>query len=257
MVKDSGRTYDVQCKARNPSVAIRMPYEVFQFFAGSWTRLVVDSGRSYFLFLHVKQKIDIVGARRLLDTIRPLIHTKLTMSERLETDDWDAQLKEIGYGPGRVSPEKLRQMTLSRTTESLYMELESIKRASELSGSPQVVGCHITGNRRHGIEHYVYSAAERAAKAHSGANPLIVSVNLYQEVDMSEYMNGPSVRAGYEAWSQKFFSRHPGVAMLILSANYDRYLPVGGANIALGTKYLLVESQHWDDVLPHLGIGMS
>lgn len=255
MVKDGDRTYDVQCKARNPSVATSMPYEVFQFFAGSWARMVADSGRSYFLFLHVKQKMDLAGARRLLDTIRTLIHTKLTIPERLESTDWSIQLEEMGYGPGMVSPEELRAKSISRAEESLYIESELIKPASALSESPHIAGCHITGSRRHGLEHYVFSTAERAAKAHSGKNPLIVSVNLYQKVDMSNYMNGPSVYPLYEAWIEKFFSKYLGVALLILSANYDRYLLVDGIGAALGTKYFIVESQHWENVLPHLGIG--
>lgn len=257
VVKDGGRTYDVQCKARNPSVATTMPYEVFQFFAGSWARLVVDSGRSYFLFLHLKQKLDVVGARRLLDKIRMLIHIKLTIPARLESDDWDIKLEEMGYGRGKVTLEELKTKTISEAEESLYMEYELIERASGLSNSPQVVGCHITGSREHGLEHYVFTTAERAARAHSGKNPLIVSINLYQEVDMSKYMNGPKIGPAYQSWSEKFFWRYPHVALLILSANYDQYLLVDGVGAALATKYLIVESQHWENILPRLGIGQS
>lgn len=164
-----------------------MPYDVFQFFAGSWARLVEDSGRSYFLFLNLKQRIDGAGVRRLLDTIRPLVRTILAIPTRLESDDWDVQLVELGYGPGKLSPEEVRGISLSRANESLYMDLELLRPASVLSSSPHVVGCHITGSRGYELEQYVFSTAERAARAHSGSNPLIVSVNLYQEVDMNEY----------------------------------------------------------------------
>ena len=256
-IRDGNRIYDVQCKARNPSIATCLPYDVFQFLGGSWVRLVKDSGRSYFLFLNVKQKIDKTGANRLLDRVRPLVQTSLTTSGRLESDDWDIQLIEVGYGPGKVSPEKLREMALTEAERTLYTELELITAASKSSGSPYIAGFHVVGDKRHGIEHYVYSTAELAAKSHVGNNPLIISVNLYQEVDMNVYMNGPSVSAGYEVWKKRFFLKYPKVTMLILSANYDRYLPTDGVNFALGTKYLLEESPYWNDVLLHLGIPAS
>lgn len=250
VVDDGQRTYDVQCKARNPSVATNMPYDVYHYFAGAWARLVKDSERSYHLFLDVKRRTDQTGVNRLLDTIQSLLGSEVTVSGRLETDDWGIELMEMGYGPGQVTPKTLREMALLRADKSLYTDMELLRPASMLHSSPHVVSCHITGDRRHGMEHYVYSAAELAAKSHSGSNPLIVSVNLYQEADMSAYMNGPSVKAGYETWRERFFSRYPRVAMLILSSNYERYLPLGGPRAALGTKYLLVESPHWDGVLP-------
>jgi len=219
--------------------------------------LVEDSGFSYFLFLNVKQKIDMNGAYRLLDSIRPLVRTKLTTSGRLESDDWDVQIMEIGYGPGKASPDKLREMALLEADRALYTEFELIRPISKLSSLPHIAGFYAFGDSRHRIEHYVYSAAELAAKSHTGSNPLIISVNLYQETDMNVYMNGPSVSAGYEAWKVKFFSRYPNVAMLMLSANYDRYLPIDDIHFALGTKYLVVESPYWEGVLLNLGVPES
>ena len=50
IVRDGRLSYDVQCKALNPSEATDLPYDVFQFLAGVFARLVEESGRSYFLF---------------------------------------------------------------------------------------------------------------------------------------------------------------------------------------------------------------
>jgi len=231
-----------------------MPYDVFQFFACSLARLVADSGHSYFLFLVVKQKIDIAKARRLLDTIQAHVRTKLTISTQLEPDDWSIQLREIGYGPGMITPEEGRKMSHSQIGGPLYTELELIRPASKLSRSPHFVGCHIAGSKGRGLEHYVFSTAERVAKAHSGDSPLIVSISLYQETDMSKYMNGPRVSPVYEAWKKRFFSINPRVAMLLISANFDRYLPIDSTRIVLGTKYLVEESPYWDNVLLRFGV---
>lgn len=254
IVEDGPNVYDIQCKSRNPSTATDMPYDVFQFFACSWVRLVKDSGHNYFLFLVVKKKIDMAKARRLLHTLQALIRTKLAVSTHLESDDWSIQLREIGYGPGMITPEEQTNMAHSQSGDPLYIELELIRPASKISRSPHFVGCYITGGKGPGLEHYVFSAAERAARAHIGDNPLIVSVNLYQETDMFKYMNGSRVKPLYDEWKERFFSNNRRVAMLLMSANYDRYLPIDDTRIVLGTKYLVEESPYWDKVLLCLGI---
>ena len=116
-----------------------MPYDVFQFFACSWARLVANSGQSYFLYLVVKQKIDMAKARCLLYTIQSFVRTKLAVSAQLENDDWSIQLREIGYGPGMLTPEEGRRMSHSQTGNPLYTELELIRPASKLSHSPHFV----------------------------------------------------------------------------------------------------------------------
>lgn len=254
LVKDGKTIYDVQCKARNPSVATSLPYDVFQYIAGSWVRLVEESRRSYFLYIIVKQKIDLDGANRLLDKVRSLLRTDLTTSGRLESEDCDIQIIEIGYGEGRLPPQKLREKALQETQNALYTEFELIKPASQSRRLPHVAGFHVVGNKRHLIEHYVYSTTELAAKSHIGSNPLIISVNLYHEVDMNVYMNGPSVVSGFKAWTEQFFKKYPNVAMVMLSANYDRYLPIDGVNFAVSAKYLLLESPTWDNVLLKFGV---
>ena len=37
--------------------------------------------------------------------------------------------------------------------------------------------------------------------------------------------------------------------MLLISSNYDKYIETGDGHFALAKKYLIVESQHWDNVL--------
>ena len=100
----------------------------------------------------------------------------------------------------------------------------------------------------------MFSAAQSAATDHTGDNPLIVSVSAYQETDMSLYLNGPSVGQVFRDWTARFFAGHPQAALLLISANYERYLELEDGDRALGTKYLVVESPQWDAVLPHLGV---
>jgi len=37
--------------------------------------------------------------------------------------------------------------------------------------------------------------------------------------------------------------------MLLISSNYDRYIETDDSHFALAKKYLVVESQYWDNVL--------
>lgn len=254
IVRDGDLSYDVQCKALNPSEATDLPYDLFQFLAGVFARLVEESGRSYFLFLHLKKKLDVKAAYSLCGELRELVTPGLTTSGRFESDIWQVQLVELGYGPGEVTVETARQMALNSPGDPLYIEVADLSATGASDSAPRVSGCFVSGERRRGLEHFVFSEAQSAAADHTGDNPLIVSVSAYQETDMSAYLNGPSVGQVFRDWTARFFARHPQTALLLISANYQRYLELEGGDTALGTKYLVVESPQWEAVLPHLGV---
>lgn len=250
-VQDGARVFDVQCKSRNPSTSTNMPYDLFQYFAGSFARLVEDAGRSHFLYLHLKRRVDTKDVTKLLNSVRSLIKSGLVTPDWMKSSDWDIRLLEVGYGAGMTRPDDLQRLALEAQGGPLYFEIENLD--PRHSGTTLTMGCHINGKRGPGLERYVFNMAEGAAKSYRGNNPLIISVNLYQETDMTEYMNSPRVGPIYIQWTHQFFSRHRNVALLIISSNYDRYFQVDEDKVALATKYLVVESQHWDGVLSNLG----
>ncbi len=254
IVHDRDRAYAIQCKATNPSNSADLSYDLFQFLGGSWARLVQDTARSLFLSLNVKKRLDEDSVKRLITQVGRLVTHDLMVAGHLETNGWDVQVSEIGYGPGKVTPDGLKRAILTDEREPLYSELEEIKPRSAVWPFPQVAGCHITGRRRGGLERQVFSAASHAANEYRGQRPLIVSVNLYQETDMFEYLNGPRVAPLWLSWQDSFFRDYPKVAMLLVSSNCDRYSQVGPVSFALATKYLVVESPRWEGVLPAMGL---
>ncbi len=70
VVKTPQHSFGVQCKSEDPSAAKQMPYDVFQYFAGSYQCAVEDSGRSYHLSLHLTGRIDKEFANRIAGAIR-------------------------------------------------------------------------------------------------------------------------------------------------------------------------------------------
>lgn len=248
VVEGKKEVFDIQCKARNPSNSTDFPYDLYLYFTGRWARLVCDTGTSYFLFLNVKQKIDKLEVDRLLETIGDCLKNNTQYLKGSNNKYWDFKLSEIGYGKNQMTPEGIKNNRPWNSQDPLYSDLELLRPAAS-STPPLVSGCHILGHRKLSLEDYVFRTAESAAKTHDGKNPLIISVNLYQEVDMSAYMNGPNIAKKYYSWCKDFFSANRNVAMLLISSNYDRYMEIDNTHIALGKKYLAVESQHWDNVL--------
>ncbi|MFC2017698.1 hypothetical protein ACFLTQ_00130 [Chloroflexota bacterium] len=251
IVKDGNKTYDVQCKARNPSAAYALPYEAFLYFAGRWARLVSDSGMSYSLILKLRKKVNQSRIDQLLDSLALLLSENSIPSRNTKNDFWDAEILEIGYGSEQTAPESLADLTLSRSGVMLYSDMELLRPRSE-NIPPLVSDCRIIVPRRPEIEDHIFSTAEHAAAAHSGVNPLIISVNLYQEMDISEYLNSPKVVPRYYSWCSRFFSKYPSVAMLLFSTGYDKYFQRDEPHFALGKKYLVVESPNFENVLPNV-----
>ncbi len=251
IVKDGDNTYDVQCKARNPSAAYALPYEVFLYFAGRWARLVFDLGVSFSLFLKLKKRVNCPRIDQLLDSVAPLLSVKSTAPRKTRNDFWDAEVLEIGYGTEQTSPESLTDLTLSRSGAILYSDMELLRPGTE-SIPPLISDCRIVGSDQGVIEDHIFTTADKAASAHTGTNPLIISVNLYHEVDIFEYLNSPKVAPQYYSWCRRFFSRYPRVALLLLSTGYDRYFQRDEIHFELRKNYLAVESPNFDNVLPNL-----
>jgi hypothetical protein len=248
VIEGGNQIYDIQCKARNPSTSTDLSYDRYLYFAGRWARLVADSGKSYFLFLSIRQKIEILEIDRLLEIVSNRLKNNNGHLTGIKDKFWEVDLFEIGRGDGQTPPEELRNITSRKALHPLYTDLELLRPATR-SSPPLVSGCYISGHRSLNLSDYVFSTAESAARAHDGRNPLIISINLYQEMDMSEYLNGQDVSRKYYTWCKDFFSKNRNVAMLLISSNYDRYIETGDGHFALAKKYLIVESQHWDNVL--------
>jgi hypothetical protein len=247
LVKDANQIYDIQCKARSPSDSSGLSYDLYLYFAGRWARMVMDSGRSYFLFLIIKQKMETFEVDQLAEVIQNQINSRVN-PVKSKSRFWEIQLFELGYDKGQTPPQDIKNVTRSIRFDPLYSDIENLRPATSTT-PPIVAGCHIFGHRGIELEDYVFSTAEKAARQHDNKNPLVISVNLYQEVDMSEYMRRPNVSRKYKTWNTKFFSDYRNVHMLLLSSNYDKYFEMGFDKFAVATKYFATESQYWDNVL--------
>jgi hypothetical protein len=244
VVEGGNQIYDIQCKARNPSNSTDLSYDRYLYFIGRWARLVSDSKKSYCLFLNIKQKMKTPEIDNLLEILSNLIVDKTLKTSISKNKFWEIKLVEIGHVEGQTPLEELRNTMPWKPETVLYSDLE------RLSGCPpQASVCFIFGHRKLSPADYVFSAAEKAAREHDGKNPLIVSVSVYQEIDMGDYLNGPSMFRKYNQWRKDFFSQNRNVAMLLFSSNYDRYVEPSDDHVALAKKYLAVESDFWENVL--------
>ena len=80
VASDSGRTYGVQCKARNPSVATNLTYEVFQFLAGRFGKDSKELEKT-----HVKISTNMMSGYR--DSV-VFVGKKLTKRQKDAIWDW-------------------------------------------------------------------------------------------------------------------------------------------------------------------------
>ena len=229
IVHDGLRRFDVQCKAMNPSASSEFPYDLFQYFAGAYARLIQDSRRSYSLYLNLKQRVDADGVRRLLSDVSKLIRSGVILGGVYQKPAWDIYLVEYGLGQGTESARTAWQLSGVSQGEPLYFEVAEVGPDIGHPGLTQIATCYVFGQKRRGLEEFVFKTANEAAQAHRGDRPLIISLAVYQDTDMGAYLNGPRVGEIYREWLDRFFEAHRGTAMLMISSNYTRYLRVGGA----------------------------
>lgn len=198
--------------------------------------------------------MNAIRVERLLDSLKVVVQKVPSEQVVKETADWHIRLSEIGNNPGNVTPGNIHQSMLQFAEKLLYTDMQLIKPDLSPWKPSHIAVCHIIGENRYSLAHYVFSMAEAAAREHDRKNPLIVSVELYQELDMSEYFNKPIVNGEFEEWKKRFFSKYHQVAALMFSSYFQRYFSTGPDKASCATKYLFVESPHWDDVLRHFGV---
>ena len=259
MVRTPQREFAVQCKSEDPSRAKQLPYDLFQYFAGIYQRLVEDSGKSYSLTLQLKKKIDMEELNGIRNRIKGLIRNRLTVPYAWKTPCADIELSEIGSEMGAQTVEQLRRQALGIKSDPLYHEFVPVGDDSPLGLNRRGSILFIFGRRSNELYEAIRSAVGRSVAEASTKLPLIVAVHVYQDVDLSEFWNRQTTQQWFRPWTDQFFKQNPNVAMIFLSSNYELYLPRRVNDTQAAVKYVrkgfVLESPEWDHRdLEQLGI---
>ena len=240
--------FAVQCKSEDPTARGQMPYDSFQYFAGAFQRVVEDSGKSYHLSLQLKKRLDERQLDRILTRVSRMVRRGVVTPTPWRTADTDLELLEIGSGRGVFSLDAVKRRVLARPGAPLYQEL-----APRGIGGPasthRLSSLFISGKRDKELHVVIGAAAENAVKRSTTDLPLIVAVHLYHEVDFREYPSRPIVKHEFIPWTDRFFSVHPNLAMIMVTSNYELYVPVDLGDSS-GVKHAragwVLESPVWD-----------
>ncbi len=250
IVRTPHKEFAVQCKSEDPSAASQLPYDIFQYFAGTYQRLVEDSGKSYHLTLVLKKNLDLGHMNKIRNRLATIIGKRLTIPYPWSTTYCDFELTEIGTELGARSIYELRRMTLSRKGDPLYHEFvpmaDNILDAERRRGSI----LFIFGKRRRELYQFIQSAVAKSVQEASTSLPLIIAVHLYQDIDLEEFWNRSSTQQNLKPWTDQFFKDHPQVAMIYLSSNNELYVPRLVNEDQVGIKWArqgyVLESPEWD-----------
>lgn len=250
IVKTSKREFAVQCKSEDPSKAGQMPYDLFQYFAGIFQRLVEDSGRSYHLSIHLKKNIDIEHVNRIRNRAERLLKRGITTPYPWNTTYCDFELTEIGNRIGALTVDQIRRRVLNQPGDPLYHEFAGIEDATLITRARRLASLFISGRRGKELDWFISTSVMNSIREANTTLPLIIAIHLYQEIDFEEYQGRLSYKQQLLPWTDNFFKEHPNVAMIFISSNRELYLPrgIGGGKIAVrhARQGLVLESPEWD-----------
>ncbi len=249
-VKTSRREFAVQCKSEDPSKAKQMPYDLFQYFAGIFQRLVEDSNRSYHLILQLKKNVDMGYINRIRNRMEKLIKGGITVPYPWSTTYCDFELSEIGIKLGTQTINQLRRRVHNLPGDPLYHEfvpiVDNISNISNRRGSV----LFIYGRRGKELDWFISTAATRTVMEANTPLPLIIAIHLYQEIDFQEYQSRSSYKEKLLPWTNNFFKEHTNVAMIFLSSNRELYLPYDIGHEKTTVRHMrqgfVMESPEWD-----------
>lgn len=249
-VKATNKEFAVQCKSEDPSAASQLPYDMFQYLAGIYQRLVEDSGKSYHLTLVLKKNLELGHVYKIRNKLATLISKGLAIPYPWSTKYCDFELSEIGTKLGTRSINELREMTLSKKGDPLYYEFVTI--SDKILSTERRRGSilFIFGKRGRELYQFIQSAVIKSVQEAKTSLPLIVAIHLYQDIDLEEFWNRSSTQQNLKHWTDQFFKDNPKVAMIYLSSNYELYIPRLVNKDQVGIKYTkqgyVLESPEWD-----------
>lgn len=250
LVKTSRREFAVQCKSEDPSKASQLPYDLFQYLAGIFQRLVEDSGRSYHLSLHLKKNINIEHVNRIRNRAERLIRRGIATPYPWNTTYCDFGLTEIGSRIGALTIDQVRRRVLNQTGDPLYQEFVGIEDDTLIARDRRLASLFISGRRGKELDWFISTSVIKSIREANTTLPLIIAIHLYQELDFREYQSRPSYKQHLLPWTDNFFKEHPNVAMIFISSNRELYFArgIGDDKIALrhARQGLVLESPEWD-----------
>jgi len=242
--------FAVQCKSEDPSQAMQLPYDIFQYFAGMYQRLVEDSNNSYNLTLCLKRKIDIGHIYKIRNKLVTLIRGNIIAPYPWSTTYCDFELTEIGNKLDAQSLDQVMRRVVNQTGDPLYFEFVPILDDPGNITNRRAASLFVFGRRGKELGQVIRLAVSKSVKEADTSLPLIIAVHLYQDVDLEEFWNRPSTQQHLKPWTDLFFKENPRVAMIFLSSNYEQYLARAVSESQIGLKHarkgFVLESPVWD-----------
>ncbi len=240
------RSFAVQCKSHDPTAARQFPYDLWQYLAGVFHRVVQDSGRSVHFGVHLKGKMDEKQVRKIAKRVSTLVRKGLSIPYPWQSKVGEFKLTELGEFPKAEQIAKLSLEAFS-AREPVYYEIVRIP--TMLDGRFRCASLTVTGGPGEDVTDVIRKAVITATKSAETSDPLVVAVHLYHEIDFAEFPERPLVKERLLPWSERFFGDNPRLAMIFLSSNFEAYLlrPVGNmVGMRHGRNGWVMESPAWD-----------
>ena len=255
LARTADRRFAVQCKSHDPTAARQFPYDLWQYLAGVFHRVVQDSGRSIHFSVNLKSRMDGKRVREIAKRVCTLVRAGLSTPYPWRSNVGELQLVELGVFP---ETKHLAQLRLEAFSSGLPMYDEIVSLPSQVGGRSRCASLTVVGGEGEDVTEAVRRAVISATRSAVTPDPLIIAVHLYQAIDFAKFPERPLVRERLIPWSNEFFADHPQLAMIHLSSNFESYhfRPIGDmVGIRHGRGGWVMESPLWDhSSLAALGI---
>ena len=184
--------FAIQCKSHDPTSARSFPYDLWQYFAGVFHRVVQDSGRSVHLDVRLHGRLDYREVTKLAKRVAGLVRKGVSTPYALKSSLASFQLTDMGEFP-RL--EHLLRLKYSAFEQDGPVYDELVPLTSLVEGRHRCASLSVAGRRGEDVTEVVKKAVTSATKAAGTVGPLIVAVHLYHEIDLSDFYERPRVQS--------------------------------------------------------------
>lgn len=248
--KDS-KTFNVQCKAMDPSISASMPFELFRYLMGCLCRISQDHDIHGYLTVNIEEHMKSSITRKDVDLILASLREQLRNNLSIVgVQPFTAGNFTFHYEPSRKRrPTHLSNQFIMWNKGYLFRERRIV--LSKVSKTYRLtIVCQVSGRVFPSFESYAYPRFEEAAREGPKNTPLIVCLHLYPPVPVHNYQWNPQVQKKVVSDLNKFFDRNRHVCLLLISSNDQLALPISENEAVVLTPAWEIESPYWSGERP-------
>ena len=235
----------IQCKTRSPFSALDMPFDLFHYLLGCFSRLVQDTTYSYKLSLNLNGKLWISHIEELLKLLSSSMKLGLVIPRHSPDPVYYVEFSRLDIPINGLSNSAISKL-LDADRGNLFSGLGGLNPNQRNAITFSRIGlCSISSTTCPSLGEYVIKTVAEAAAEAQVTNPLILTLYLYGYRRLESDLEDPADLDSLKERLDGVFRAHPRIKCVNIASSKQEYANLTSGAKQTRTPYLVINNPHF------------